>query len=188
LTAEDWLRLDQDVQDAVKEHFHGLTSVAEALGGGSGLKPLRAAIVQGAGTFLSQRLPLKEDMAELFLAQQPDEQALTGALRQAFAAAAPVTGKVPLPHERETALLLAPASEAGERFLDAARHALPDIKGVTTANWEEIVFYRECVGLAFEDLEPLGLVCPAAYVEAFSAGQFTPHARVDVFWNAPVRR
>jgi hypothetical protein len=188
LAPGDWLRLDQDIQDQVHEPRHGLTSVGEALRGGDGVRLLRAAVVQGVGGFLSQQLTLETDVAELFLAQQPDEQALTGALQRAFAEASPVPAEGLLPHEGQVSLLVAPASAAGERVLQAACRTAPGIKAVAAGNREEIVFYREYAGLTFEDLERLGLACPEAYAGVCSLGPLTPHARTDVFWTGPVRR
>jgi hypothetical protein len=191
LASEDWLRLDQQIQNAVAEHFRGAASPCSAALAGKGLKELRALIVQEAEKFLAGRLPQGQDAAEHFLARHPSEEALGEAIQQAFAAAAPLREGAGVPPDGEFSLLLAPASEAGERFLEAAGRVLPPFGAVTEAgpsgSASEVVFYREGAGLTLAELEQLGLVCLSSYAHACSHERYTPHARLDVVWRGPVR-
>jgi hypothetical protein len=185
LTADDWLQLDQSVQDVLQANH---SSLSVALGSKAGLKPLRQVLVQQLGSWLSHHLSWLNDPVELFLTQHAEEQDLARELHRAFDAAAPVAGEV-LPGRGAFSLLLAPGSAAGERLLQAARRALPETSGVAIAQQQqqqdEVVFYRECPELTFEELAELGLVCPEVYARACSSEQHTPHTRVDVSWQQP---
>jgi hypothetical protein len=179
--ADDWLDLDRAVQEAVDRHPQGLTSVAQALSNASGLKTLAAVITKEAGRFLGHRLALNKDAAEFVLGRHPDEASLGAAVRKAFDAAEP--NPAGPPQGEELALVIAPASTAGERFLEAAGRLLPGVRAVPGGDRDEVVFYRACRGLTPADLERLGLVSPEVYARACAAEGFTPHARVDIPWR-----
>jgi hypothetical protein len=183
MTADDWAQLDRAVQEAVDRHPQGLTSVPQALSNSNGLKALAGVITKEAGKFLGQRLALNKDAAEFVLGRHPEGVPLGAALRKAFDAAEPLGGG-PAPEEgREVGLVLAPASEAGDRLLEAAGRALPGVRAVSGGDRDEIVFYRACVGLTAGDLERLGLVSTEIYAQACAAEAFTPHARLDIPWR-----
>jgi hypothetical protein len=183
LTAEDWLRLDQAVQDALQGGRSESDSVSAALGSPAGQKVLREALVRGVGLFLADRLPLLKNPVEMFLAQYADEKALTEAFRKAFDDAAPVLGGAPVQHPQGFSLLLAPDSAGGDRIGQVVRRTLPETTVACTGSAEEVVFYRECPGLSLEELEQLGLACPEAYTQACSREDLTPHTRLDVAWK-----
>jgi hypothetical protein len=134
--------------------------------------------VRQAERFLRRRLP-GHDAAELFLAQAPEKE-LAQRLRQGFAAAGPLPLDVPRGQAPELALAMAPASPAGARLLEAARGVLPDLKPIQSECAEEIVFYREALGLGLGELEQLGLLDREAYRQICAREQDAAHARVDI--------
>jgi hypothetical protein len=182
MTPDDWAELDLAVQSAVDRHPQGLTAVSQALSNSNGLKALAAVITKEAGKYLGQRLALNKDAAEFVLGRHTDAQSLEAALRKAFDAAEPPPGE-PAPAGGEISLVLAPASESGERLLEAAVRSLPGVRTVPGGERDEIVFYRACGGLTPADLERTDLVSPEVYAQACVAEGFTPHARVDVPWR-----
>jgi hypothetical protein len=184
LTPDDWQDFDQAIQDAAQANQHGLTSVSAAFASSPGLRSLRAVIVQEAEKLLAERLPALNDAAGLLLARCPDEAALAGELREAFAAAAPLAVPGGTPLGREVALLVAGPVEG--RFARTVRATLPEVEVVPTGKREELVFYREWTDFSVEALQDLGLLCAPAYSLA-CATDATPHTRMDVAWGGVVR-
>ncbi len=183
LTSEDWLRLDQIIQDTLQGGRHEADSVSAALSGSGGQKMLREVLVRGIRHFLADRLPLLKNPLELFLAQYADEAALGEALQRAFDAATPTLGGAPVHPRQAFSLLLAPASEGGDRVGQLVRRILPETTVVSAGGPEEVVFYRECPGLSFEEIEKRGLACPESYARTCSREQPTPHTRHDIAWR-----
>jgi hypothetical protein len=178
LGAEESLQLDRAVQQALREHPAAQCALWEVTASARGVKLLGDILVRQAEKFLRQRLPA-DDAADLFLAQGPEEE-LAQRLRQAFAAAGPMPLDVPRGAAPELALAMAPASRAGARLLDAARAALPELKPILSDRAEEIVFYREALGLGLGELERLGLLDREAYRQICAREQDAAHARVDI--------
>jgi hypothetical protein len=180
---EDWARLDGAVQESLRTSPQEPTSVAAALAGGNGPRRLAEVVAACAEKFLAERLSLPDDAAAFWLSGQPDQDTLDHELTAAWQAARPALGDGPANPDREVALLLTPASGAGQRLREAARRVLPAAHTGPTGNPEEIVFYREEAGLALGEAEQRGLVSREAYDQACAAEPALPHTRHDVAWR-----
>jgi hypothetical protein len=186
LTPKDLLALDEAVQAAVTEFSEGQAAVWTVAGSDRGVKVLGEILLAQAEKFLRERLP-SQDVAELFLGQASEEAALTEKLGQALAAAAAIPAEKSAEAPLEISVVMAPNSAAGARLLWAARRGLAGTSTVAAGESEEIVFYREAVGLKLWDLERLGLVDRDAYIRVSARENHAAHARMDIsHWGESV--
>jgi hypothetical protein len=77
-------------------------------------------------------------------------------------------------------LLLVPTSDAGKRFGEEAKKALPGVHLVNVPGQADLMFCRDQGGLTLEDLEQILATCRAAYRELAVVPQTSPHARFDI--------
>jgi hypothetical protein len=82
--------------------------------------------------------------------------------------------------------LLIPASEAGKRYGELARRAVPDIHLVNVPGQADLMFCREQGGLKLEQLERILRACRPAYDEVAHVPTVSPHARFDIQDWAPL--
>jgi hypothetical protein len=76
--------------------------------------------------------------------------------------------------------LLVPTSDAGKRFGEEAKQALPGVHLVNVPGQADLMFCRDQGGLTLEDLEKVLATCRAAYRELAVVPQTSPHARFDI--------
>jgi hypothetical protein len=132
-----------------------------------------------AERFLERRLP-PQDVAELLWEQYPGEQEMADELQSGYDEAVPVLLEQRPTYEHEINLLAVPDSEAGRRLAERARSALPGVEPVLAVGQEEILFYREYLGVAVQELKQFGTLAKEAYEMSRTLEHFTPHTRTDI--------
>jgi serine/threonine protein kinase len=177
VSAEELARLDQLVQAALERQFRGLAQVCVAPGD---LLPVVQTLMRDeAERFLERRLP-PQDVAELLWEQYPGEQEMADELQSGYDEAVPVLLEQRPTYEHEINLLAVPDSEAGRRLAERARSALPGVEPVLAVGQEEILFYREYLGVAVQELKQFGTLAKEAYEMSRTLEHFTPHTRTDI--------
>ncbi len=181
VTADDLLQLDQLIQEAITAKFKSL--VQFCLSVAHGVTELELAIYEKAMAFLEPRLPAR-DIAEACLRPGVSDAALRADVAEAYAqSVAPVFDD---PSQgSEFCIAAMPPSRFGEQFRKLAAQALPDVRPTIVPSSEEVVFYRERVGVALTDLPQLGKQAHQAYSQMAALDNLTPHSRTDVDWFAP---
>jgi hypothetical protein len=185
LAPEELLDLSQNVQTLVgrnlKEQVHLCTAAA------SFFRDLEEEIYRQVATFAEAQLS-KAHAAEVYLEQHPNDEAMPPELSNAFAEASPKLTHSDLPQSSELCILAVPPGAEGTYFHDMAARALPDRKLVTAASTNDIVFYREQLGVPASALPPLGPAGREAYHQLLAGDQLTPHSRIDIVDWSPARR
>jgi hypothetical protein len=174
--------VDARIQKLICENFLGLAHVC--LSSSNMLDAVQSTMRKEAETFIDARLSTF-DLAEMYLAHVGGETQAEDDLATAFdEAAPPFTGAGSAQHARIN-ILAVPGGAIGERIVDIARKALPDVELKTAAGGNEIVFYREISQLPLAGLEQLGPLAYEAYTQISSVEHFTPHSRTDILeWRA----
>ncbi len=181
VTPAELLQLDQTIQETITTRFKSL--VKFCLSVAHGVTELELAIYERASAFLEPRLPAK-DIAEACLRPGVTAETLRSKLAEAHAQAAPPLGEGAA-NVAEFTVLAVPPSRAGEEFRKLAARALPQGKLAIVASHEEILLYRERLGMALTDLPQLGPEAHQAYSQMAALDNLTPHSRIDVDWFAP---
>ncbi len=177
LTEEDLLRLDRTVQGALQEKFPlGLAKLCVAPG--DRLRDLLPILLESSRAELVHRLP-REDVAELFL-EDADPQAGSAQLTAMFAKAVPPLIAQGVRFKEELAIVAAADTPAGREFAEIARRHFPQTRAVFNDNADEVVLYREYVGLNLKDLRQVGELGREAYDMTSAVEHFTPHTRLDI--------
>jgi len=182
LPPDDIIAYDQQLQDAIKSKFRGLTTVC--------LKPDRAAgfpdlLMQSAKVFLDARLE-HADPAEALTKYRGDGPECATLLTQAFEEAAPHISFIDKRQHVEGTILAAPAGPSGERLRRLALDANPGIEFIPADLPDEVVIVREYPRVPISELAQLGPAGHDAY-HAQLATEQPPHARTDVSWVAPMK-
>lgn len=181
ITPAELHELDGVMQKLLHERFHGLAHVC--LSSANFLANLEEAMQRQAEAFVDARLG-GVNVAEMYLAQQANEDEARDDLDAAFEEAAPELSKARAPAS-EICILAAPPGPVGECFRDLARRALPDVDMVAAAGTDDIVFYRELAHQRLSDLEQLGPLGYEAYRQIVTLKDLTPHSRTDIVeWRA----
>ncbi len=174
---EALLELDGRVQEVIRSQFTALVHIC--LSSGNLLKNVGTAMLEAAREF-SGEVVGETNAAELFLEQHPDEGEAEGEASGFFAEAQPELSPRPSASPCETCVLAAPPGEAGDRFRELTRRALPDVELLPAVSEGDILFYREISNLPLAELEQLGAAAHDAYRQMSAAEDFTPHTRIDV--------
>ncbi len=152
---------------------------------GDSLRPVHMLLNQEAERYLEQRIDIL-DAAGLYLERQGDEQTLADALTTTFDETLPLMLNQRINFSQEFSLLILPDSPSGELMEQACSVALPDTHVVLSPQADELVLYREVVGIPLQDLKIMGPAARVAYDTAMSIEHFTPHSRQDVpHWLGP---
>jgi hypothetical protein len=187
ITPEDILELDSRVQRTLSREFRALVEVC--LTSANVLKDVEQALQEEAEAFVVQHASWGEtggySVAELFLSQYDDPGEACTEIARAFEEASPPVASqtradLDVAEQREVALLLTPAEQAGQRFEDLAREAVSDVELTTAVSSDDILFYREMPYLPLAGLEQLGPLAEEAYRQMLGVEHFTPHARIDI--------
>jgi hypothetical protein len=202
VNAEELDQLDQRLQGQIREQFTALVHVCL---NSVPLKTFAAALAQETEAFLAGKLA-GLNVLDMFTAQAGDGTGGATRLAEEIAAglhaAKPDLGSLVssrFARSTEAVLLAAPAeppaSEGGPpRFRDLVRQALPNQKLVITDAQEgtaanEVLFYREELGLTLSDLKLLGPLGRESYRQMNSLEHFTPHTRIDITeWYPAVKQ
>ena len=183
---EALLELDGRVQEVIQSQFTALVHIC--LASANLLKNVEAAMMEAARAFAGEVVG-ETNAAELFLQQHPDEGEAEGEASGCFTEAQPEWQPGPsAPASSEICVLAAPPGEAGDRFRQLARRALPDVEILPAVSEDDILFYREVANLPLGEVELLGPAGQDAYRQMSAAEDFTPHARTDVNFGAAAPR
>jgi hypothetical protein len=177
LKHEQWVQLDQALQDRVLAPLGGIHKVCFG-GGGDLTRCVANPLLDAASTCLSEHLPITDVAQVEFSATSVQKADLPSRIQAYFECAAPlVAGKDP---GQQRAFLLIPTSEAGKEFGEMARSALPSLQIVKVPGQADLMFCREQEALGFDDLQRIFRPCRAAYDELAVFPNTSPHARFDI--------
>jgi hypothetical protein len=175
LTPEQWTQLDQAIQDRVLAPLHGLQRICAT--GGDLMRSLAPSLIDQSASCLGTFLPIT-DVAQVELAAAADETELALKIQKYFTRAAPLVGNADSKHQE--GFLLIPTSEAGKTFGERTRQAVPRLHLVLAPGQAGLLFCREQGALSIDDLQRVLGPCRAAYTEAATLPQNSPHARFDL--------
>jgi hypothetical protein len=205
LTAEQWIQLDQVIQDQVLAGRDGLQkallSTAELV------RHLLTPILSQAISCLGNHLPIT-DVAQVEFSGEHAGAELANHIRKYYRLAAPalqsskskrrsgvhaivaasgpslddkpVGRDEPPKPDSDRCFLLIPASEAGKRYGEEAKQVLPEVQLVSVPGQADLMFCREQQELTLEALGSLLRACRAAYEETVNVPPSSPHARFDI--------
>ncbi len=169
LTPENWIQLDQALQDNVltvgKGLYHACTS------GGDLAETLAHSFLDVAAEYLGEFLPIT-DVAQVEL----------GTISTRVTAYMEKAGPLLSGAEQngQNAFLLVPASEAGTRLGEEAQRAIPSLQIVRVPGQAGLMLCREQGQLSGKDLEQTLGRCREAYEQTGQAPPDSSHARFDI--------
>jgi hypothetical protein len=179
ITPDEFLDFDQQVQTVVHKQFRALVNVC--MSATNLLKDLEVALDHEAEPVAAQRLG-KTRLVDIYLEQNADHERAQEAMTRSYqdtepALATPVAAA-------EVSVLAVPADPNVERLRGLVRRILPQVTVLTRAHSNDIVFFREQLGIRLTDLPQLGPTARAAYEQLIAVEHFTPHNRSDIdSWN-----
>jgi hypothetical protein len=182
LGPSQWGLLDQALQDGALGPLGGLhracTSSADLM------RSLAGPLVEQAATCLGEHLPVTDvAQVEFSLAQATGGDVAAQAQRY-FRSAAPLVPS--RAEEGQFGFLLIPAGDTGKAYGEAVQKAVAGLQVVRVPGQADLMFCREQGPLSLDDLERLLKPCRAAYQEAASVPQASPHARFDILDWTPL--
>ena len=183
LPADQVARIDHTVDVVLKAQFPNLASLC--LQGGDWPQRMHRVITEELERFVTRHWS-RPDVAELVVTRYPSDEELLCELEHAWDQAAP-------PLEGPAAGTLAsyqtisvPDTAAGRRIGALASQLTPDMRVDFTADNDEIIIFRELLGVAIKDLPQMGSAAQEAYDLASQLEHFTPHCRLDISaWRGP---
>jgi hypothetical protein len=185
LTAEQWGQLDQAFQDQILAVRGGLHKACLATG--DMIRHLLRPLVDQAASVLGAHLPIT-DVAQAEFSSGGEAEA-AGRIRVYHSQATPLVGRGGPPSAEmpdQHSFLLIPASDAGKRYGELARQAIPSIHLVNVPGQADLMFCREQGGWSTAEFERILRVCRPAYVEIAHVPTVSPHARFDIQDWAPL--
>jgi serine/threonine protein kinase len=185
LTSEQWSQLDQAVQDQVLAVRGGLHKAC--MGTGDLIRHLLRPILDQAAAVLGAHLPIT-DVAEAEFSVADTAEAASR-IQNYYSRATPLVGRAGQAATEavdQHGFVLIPASEAGKRYGEIAREAIPGIHLVNVPGQADLMFCREQAGLREEELERVLRACHPAYDEVVNLPSVSPHARFDIRDWAPL--
>jgi hypothetical protein len=195
LTSEQWLQLDQSLQDQVLAPRGGLYKAC--MNASDLIRHLAAPLLDQAVAVLGQHLPVTDVAQVEFATGDTDEGDAATRIRTYHENAAPLirseagvasgvyrtrgvgSATASVPADQQSFLLI-PASEAGKAYGEEAVRVLPDVQLVNVPGQADLTFCREQSWLTFEDLERILQSCRGAYELTAAVPTTSPHARFDV--------
>jgi serine/threonine protein kinase len=183
VTGKDLHDFDLAVQGVLQRTLPPLAELCVTPG--DALRPVRATVLQEAERYLEKRISL-QDAASLFLERQPDEQAVGDSLLTTYDETLPLIMDQRLHYTKEFGIMVLPESTGGYQLRALVQQTLPDVQVVLSDTTDEVMMYREVVGIPLHDLKLMGAKARAAYETALQIEHFTPHCRQDVTnWIGP---
>jgi hypothetical protein len=177
------IEIDHKAQELIVHQYKSLHQMC--LNTAYRFRDLAGAILAIVESFLESKLG-KENAAQRYLAEHEDEEEIRDQILTAFDEAVPeLIGAHHLAQE-EVRILAVQGDEAGTRFRELAKEAVPGFETVTPGTGDEIVFFREQPYLPLADLPQLGPQAREAYEQLLSLAHGTPHSRTDLTEWLPV--
>jgi serine/threonine protein kinase len=185
LTEEELHDIDQRVQALLKRQFTALVHVCTTAA--NLLRDLETAMQQELESFVTGRLG-SSNAVETFLGQYPQDKTARQEITTAHTEAAPqltVERSAPV---HELTVIVVPTDTAADQFCEQARQALPQAELTRGPKGDDILFFRERLGLRLVDLVQTSAPAHEAYVQMTKMEHMTPHSRSDVTdWRLPPR-
>jgi len=178
ISGDDLLELDKRVQAVIQRQLKAMVHVCTTPAMNI-LREVEALLTQELESYVKTRLGASNAI-ETFLDQYPREDAAQNQLAAAFEDAMPQLDARGLSSKQHLAILMVPSDPAAERFGALAQEAIPQVELLVAAKADDIVFYREAVGIKLSELPQLGPDGRAAYEKLAGTDHFTPHCRSDV--------
>jgi serine/threonine protein kinase len=181
ITPEHILELDGRMEKMLRTHFTALVHVC--LTNTNILKDVLLAMLGVAEEYASEHLP-PISVPELFFEQFPDPHQVEEEIGVAYDEATPEISTARSPRGGAPVLdmfvLATPEDAAGQQLRKLVQEAYPREDIQFAGSDEDVLFYRERINLALEDLEHLGPTGRDAYAQMNAADHFTPHTRCDI--------
>jgi len=182
LSAEDLAIYDQLVQQQVRTQFRALVNFClESNGQAEALAQL---MCQQAEEYLNQRLGQSSAAGAIYGQISDDPQAAHRIAAEAYDEAEPA---LDITAGSTIDLLAAPAGTGDEYFRQIVSDAIPEAQFQAADSADEVVFYRERIGITVTDLPHFSPTAKAAY-DAVCKSDAPPHARADVKWKPPTEQ
>jgi hypothetical protein len=186
LTAEDLLQLDTRLQKMIRSSPAFVALVNVCLSSKNLTKELALALRELATEFVEEKLGAS-DLVRLFMEQSGGAEAaaeqMSGCYEEAVPEPAASARAGPAPWER--VVVGVPTGEAADGLRELAKRTLADSDLVLAGSEDDLIVYREWVGLRLADVDPLGPVGKEAYECLRATENFTPHSRSDVSFEPP---
>ena len=180
---ENLRQLDIQIQTTLQAQLPPLAELCVTPG--DAMRPVLQLIVQEVERYLEKRLDLP-DAAGLFIERAPDDLALQDALATSYDEAVPLLVNQRVHFAHEFGVMTVPSSSAGKQLRATAQSVLPELTCELAEASEEVVLYREYVGVPLQDLKLLGPNVRRVYEAAIAIDHFTPHSRQDIHsWVGP---
>jgi hypothetical protein len=175
LKADQWVQLDQALQDRVLAPLGGLYKVC--MTGSDLTKFLANPLMTAAAACLGDYLPIT-DVAQAEFSAAAGKGQIQSQIGTYFSQAGPLVGA--REDKNQLSFLLVPASDAGKSFGEEARQAVADLELVRAPGQADLMFCREQAGLAIADVRQVLRSCRSAYEESVSVPTSSPHSRFDI--------
>ena len=167
---------DQRIQTLVQKEYKALVQVC--MGPSNVVRNLAPAMMRDAEEFLEPYLE-GASVADLFIKKQGSSDAdPRDALMEAYDEAAPDVEKAAA--GKEICVVVVPDDEPGTVLKDALADVLPDATVIGCERRDEIIFYREQLELAGNDLPQLGDAAEEAFRQRETQDPGTLHCREDI--------
>ncbi len=168
---DDLVRLDRRVQSALRQHFHGLRLWCGSRSGST--ESIEALLRKETEAFLQEHLGAT-DAGALFLARHATDGPAT--LAAGFDAAVALSAG----SRAERVFLTVPAQADLNRIAALARGAVAEVEVVPVPGADDLIFYRQCAGIALGRLPQTSARARAAYDRLSAQENANPHARGDL--------
>jgi hypothetical protein len=182
LGSAQWGLLDQALQDGVLGPLGGLhracTSSADLV------RSLAGPLVEQAAATLGSHLPVTDVAQVEFTLAQTAGGDVAPQAQAYYRSAAPLVPSAT--GDGQFSFLLIPAGEPGKAYGEVAQKALAGLQVVRVPGQADLTFCREQGPLSLDDLGRLLKPCRAAYEEAATVPQTSPHARFDILDWTPL--
>jgi serine/threonine protein kinase len=175
ITPDDLRSLDTSLQEVIRRQYGALLNVC--MGPANLVRNLAPVMVQEAQSLLAPRFQAA-NVAELWLQDKKDDNAISQGLAEAYDRARLELGKTPL--TQQLAVASFPSVGAGEKLQRHAEKVLADATIVADERGDEIIIYRESGPIALQALDQYNAVAQEAYRQCNAADPSLLHTRTDV--------
>jgi hypothetical protein len=176
LKEENWMQLDQSLQDQVLAPQGGLHAICMC--SADLMRQLAGPLMERAAQCLGEHLPATDVAHVEFSSADGSPCDTAGLMHECFDCAAPlVSGKE---KDSQHAFLLLPATDSGKAFGEKAEQAVPQLQIVRVPGQADLMFCCEQDYLLASDMQRLLKPCRPAYEESAPLPQSSPHARFDI--------
>jgi hypothetical protein len=179
LAAEDILRFDRQVQDALSTYFKGLKMWCRSPA--NSITEMEILLQEQGEAFVHERLSAN-DVAAIFLDRLESDDAAADELAAAFDEAIPLGAG----SREELSILAIPTTANTDRVRALANRISPSMQLVSMPGADDLVIYRERSGIVLARLPQLGAQGRSAYAQLAALEYSSPHCRCDISSWLPI--